>query len=500
MISELHRRILSTIRRYGMFSPGDRVGVAVSGGADSVGLLRLLEDLRNDLGLGLCVLHLNHELRGAASVTDADFVARLARASGLEFIGAREDVAALARAQHWNLEDAGRRARYRFFARAISQNHCTKVAVAHTADDQGETVLARILRGSGPRGIVGIHPVRGDIMRPLLEARRSEIREYLRARGQAWREDATNLDATRLRARLRHDLLPRLERDFNPAIVDRLASLAAISRDEEAFWRFLIDERLAALAHPIPGGFSIAARDLPAPHRLNASQPLPAPLPPLVQNPNAQRALSRRLVQSLFAKIAAESSSLDFAHVEDILHFAANSQSGRHLELPGDVIVTRNFDNLEFVARSASAGAAAAGTFSPREHLYEYGLALSGQSIAYVDVPELGTRFCLKAIDWPLAESDTTSETGVLDADRLQPPLVLRNWRPGDAFRLPGKRQAQKLKRLFSESRISVAERSTWPVLTSAGRIAWTRGWPAAAEFSPRKDTQRRVVVLEEKL
>ncbi|HXW18182.1 MAG TPA: tRNA lysidine(34) synthetase TilS [Candidatus Acidoferrales bacterium] len=500
MISKLHRLVLSTIRRHGMLSPGDRVGVAVSGGADSVGLLRLLEDVRKDLGLGLCVLHLNHELRGPASDADADFVARLARASGLECIAARQDVAALARAQHWNLEDAGRRARYRFFANAISQDHCNKVAVAHTADDQAETVLARILRGSGPRGIVGIHPVRGAIVRPLLETRRAEIREYLRAKGQEWREDATNLDASRLRARLRHDLLPRLEREFNPAIVERLASLAAISRDEEAVWHFLIDERLAALAHPIPGGFSIAASDLLAPHSLMASQALAAPLPLLPRNPHAQRALSRRMVRSLFAKIAADSSSLDFAHVEGILHFAATSQSGRRLQLPGGAIVARNFDNLEFIARAASAGAAASGSFPSRPHLYEYALALSGQSIAYVDVPELGARFCLKAIDWPLAESDTSSETGILDADRLQPPLVLRNWRPGDAFRLPGKRQAQKLKRLFSESRISVAERSTWPVLTSAGRIAWTRGWPAAAEFSPRKDTQRRVVVLEEKL
>ena len=225
-----------------MIVAGDRVGVAVSGGADSVALLLLLEDLQNELGVGLCVLHLDHGLRGQASDTDAAFVADLARAHALELCSAHEDVAAEAKRNHWNLEDAGRRARNSFFERAVSQGHCTRVAVAHTADDQAETVLARIVRGTGPRGIVGIYPVRGSIVRPLLDVRRADLREYLGMKRQDWREDATNRDTTRLRARLRHELLPLLERDFNPAIVDRLSSLSAIFRDEEVFWKLIVEE------------------------------------------------------------------------------------------------------------------------------------------------------------------------------------------------------------------------------------------------------------------
>jgi tRNA(Ile)-lysidine synthase len=488
MLSELHLRVLTTIRRHSMFSSGARVGVAVSGGADSVALLRLLEDLRNDLGIGLCVLHLNHALRGSASDADENFAADLARDSGLEFINEREDVAALARANHLNLEDAGRRARYSFFAQAVSRGLCAKIAVAHTADDQAETVLARILRGSGPRGIVGIHPVRGDIIRPLIETRRSDLREYLRAKNQPWREDESNLDRTRLRARLRHDLLPQLQRDYNPAIVDRLASLSAITRDEEAFWNLVVEERLASLATPLANGFSLAVAALLAPQSA------------LAQNSAAQRALARRIVQSVFSKFAGEAASLSFDHVEDVLRFAANSQSGRQLELPGAVRVVRNFDRLEFISQNRPAASVSSKVLAAARQEYEYALTPSGQSIAYVDVPEIGTRFCLKPIDWPVPESDTVCETGVLDADCLQPPLVLRNWRPGDAFRLPGKRRAQKLKRLFTEARISVAQRTSWPVLTSAGRIAWMRGWPAAADFSPHKETRRRVIVIEQKL
>jgi tRNA(Ile)-lysidine synthase len=487
MKTELHHGILETIRRHQMIVAGDRVGVAVSGGVDSVALLRLLEDLQNELGVGLCVLHLNHGLRGEASDADAAFVADLAREHRLELISAHEDVAAEAKRNHWNLEDAGRRARNGFFERAVSQGHCTRVAVAHTADDQAETVLARVLRGTGPRGIVGIYPVRSNIVRPLLDTRRTDLREYLGTKGQDWREDATNRDTTRLRARVRHELLPLLERAFNPAIVERLSSLAAIFRDEEAFWNLIVEDRIGGLTKEIRGGFSIDVAGLLSPQS------------PISQNANAARALSRRIIQGLFAKIAGDSASLQFGHVEDVVHLASASQSGRRIELPHGVNVVRNFDRLEFISHPIAEERCSEGTFSENLHPYQYALVLTSQGVASIDIPELGLRFCLKAIDWPVRESDTC-ETGILDADRLTPPLVLRNWRPGDACRLPGKRQARKLKRLFSDARIRISDRERWPVLTSAGRIAWTRGWPPAAEFLAGKETKRRVVVLEEKL
>src|SRR5712692_2172454 len=150
-----------------MLQPGETVGVAVSGGADSVALLRLLDDLRDTLGVRLLVAHFNHRLRGADADADEQFVAQLAAERGLEFVCAREDVAAQARAHGWNLEDAGRRLRYRFFSSLAEARRSTRVAVAHTADDQAETLVAHLLRGTGPAGLGGIYPVAGPIMRPL---------------------------------------------------------------------------------------------------------------------------------------------------------------------------------------------------------------------------------------------------------------------------------------------------------------------------------------------
>src|SRR5271157_3226057 len=166
MRRSLENAVLATIRQSRMLAAGDRVGVAVSGGADSVALLRVLKNLRTDLGITLLVVHFNHCLRGNESAADASFVSDLARSSGLEFIVDREDVASVARQHEWNLEEAGRRLRYAFFERVVSEGRATRIAVAHTADDQAETVLAHMIRGTGPAGLAAIYPVAGPVIRP----------------------------------------------------------------------------------------------------------------------------------------------------------------------------------------------------------------------------------------------------------------------------------------------------------------------------------------------
>jgi tRNA(Ile)-lysidine synthase len=505
MKDTLHKNALDTIRHHRMIAAGDRIGVAVSGGADSVALLHLLQEFRAELGISLCVLHLNHTLRGAESDSDEAFVAKMATQAGLPLLNEREDVAALARRRHWNLEDAGRRARYAFFDRAIAAGHCTKIAVAHTADDQAETVLGRLLRGAGPRGLIGIHFVRGNVIRPLLEVRREDLREYLKSRSQPWREDASNLDATRQRARLRHHLLPQLQREFNPAIVERLASLAEIFRDEEAFWQLATQSRLnesattaGSGANPEGGQNIVVSLSIPDLFRLPADLENAA-LSASSKNPNlleaARLAMARRVTLAALRRATHESAAFDAQHVTQVIRLAQESQSGRRLELPHGVRVERIFDRIEFRPAATQPTEPSA----PEAHLYEYPFAFSREGLTAVDVPELGLRFSLKPIDWPQTQRDTNHQAGVLDAELLAAPLILRNWRPGDALQLPGKRQPRKLKQLLADGRIDARKRPGWPVLTSAGRIAWTRGWVAAG-FSAGKSTRNGIVVLEEKL
>src|SRR5216683_2380150 len=222
MGQSLVSRVQSAIEEQGLLRAGERVGVAVSGGADSVALLLLLVELRKQLGIVLSVVHFNHKLRGKDSDGDEKFVSKLAEKYGLVFHAGRADIATKAKSNKANVEDTARRARYQFFARLVEDGRVDKVAVAHTADDQAETVLAHILRGTGLAGLGGIHPTVGHVVRPLLGVRRTELREFLRARKQTWREDATNRDLTKTRARIRKKLIPLLEKQFQGGVVAHL--------------------------------------------------------------------------------------------------------------------------------------------------------------------------------------------------------------------------------------------------------------------------------------
>ncbi|MGB7759059.1 MAG: tRNA lysidine(34) synthetase TilS, partial [Bryobacteraceae bacterium] len=235
------QRVAQIIERYGMFRPHERAGVAVSGGADSVCLLEVLRELVARWQLRLAVLHLDHGLRGEESRQDAEFVRALAGRMELPFILARAELASAP----GNLEELAREARLRFFREQIAAGAVDSVALGHTRSDQAETVLFRFLRGAGTAGLAGIRPVTGDgIVRPLIDITRAETEAFLRARGIAWREDATNASARFARNRIRHALLPQLTLEWNPALEETLAKTADWALAEEAYWK----EEVASLA------------------------------------------------------------------------------------------------------------------------------------------------------------------------------------------------------------------------------------------------------------
>jgi len=480
---------LNTIQRHEMLSAGNKLGLAVSGGADSVALLRLFEEMRGHLGIALCVLHFNHQLRGAESDADEAFVKSLARAHGIECITESADVAATAKRHGWNLEDAARRMRYDFFVAVLSRGAADCVATAHTADDQAETILTRIVRGTGLAGLSSIHPIRGKIIRPLIEVRRNDLRAFLAERHQEWREDATNRDTQRLRARVRHRLLPELEQNFSASITERLCDLAALAWDDEQFWSALVEERYAQLVSRDPEAFSMDVRDLLSP--LPGSQREKSIV-------NSCRALTQRLVRRLYAESVKGEGRLSRNHVEQVIRFAAYGSSGRKLQLPGGVTVEREFDRLFFRSAGNAFSTEPLGNTSRPSQSYEYELKLPDIGSITVSVPELGRSFRLKMIDWPSAERDTRRRGVVLDAERLCAPLVLRNWNPGDAYLPSGRRQTRKLARMFVDGRIGVTERALWPVLTSAGRVAWADRMPVAQEFSTTDITRTGLWIVED--
>jgi tRNA(Ile)-lysidine synthase len=510
MQSTLQSRILESVSQRKMARAGDTLGVGVSGGADSAALLRLLLELRDTLGVRLVVLHFNHQLRGADAAADQRFVEELSAAHGLECVVSAQDVRDAARREKWNLEDAARRLRYQFFEQVVAQGRVTRVAVAHTADDQAETVVAHVLRGTGITGLAGIHPVFGGIVRPLLEIRRRELRDYLAALGQAWREDASNEDTTRLRARIRHQLLPYLAQDFEPQIVAQLCRLASLAEGEETFWESWVTKAFCSKARREPSGaIAIRAADLLKPMDFAFGDSAPTVhASENVTFPSA--AISRRLVRRIYQELRGDRVGFTARHTDQVLSLAsgtsgyhngraAGTAGGAETHLPG-VRVERNFDTLRFFLAPASHAQPSDQAAADAVARFEYPIRLEDANMAEVAVPEIGRRVRLKLIDWPQASRETRVGQVTLDRERLRSPLVVRNWLPGDCFRPSGRRHIRKLKRLLLESRVSLRDRAGWPVLTSGGAIVWARGFPVAAEFAAVAATAVGVVVEEELL
>lgn len=456
----LVQSVLDYIRRQDLLHAGDRVGVAVSGGADSVALLCILLELRQELGVVVSVVHFNHKLRGIEADADESFVAQLADRFKLQLHVSSGDVAGHGRTQHLSTEAAARQLRYRYFRQLFEEKKLNCIATGHTLDDQAETVLLRIVRGAGTRGLAGIYPQllvnssRFSVIRPLLQTRRRLLEIYLKEGGQDWREDSSNRDLRHARNRVRHGIVPRLERSLNPAVREALAELADIARAEEEYWQ-------KEVAGALPQVWQAERRTLQ-----------------LVELAALPLALRRRVVRE-----AAESLGLrlEFRHVEDILEVAAGGP--RSVMLPQGWVLSRGKDGLQFNPSSRAAGGAA------RD--YEYKLAVPGA----IRIPEV--EVCFEAVLVPRSAMPGYNPDHMLDPVLLQKDLTVRNWRAGDRYWPAHSKAPKKVKELLQERKLTGTERKLWPVVLSGQELVWVRGFAAPARLRPREGAQEGLVIRE---
>lgn len=448
-----------------MLTQGARVIVAVSGGADSVCLLHVLRELAPASIAG--VAHFNHKWRAEASDEDERFVAALASRLALPFFRGETGPGAAP----GNLEQEARRARLAFFAGIRVNAAAASIALGHTRDDQAETVLFRFLRGSGLAGLSGIPPAPDGIIRPLLDVTRAEVEEFLRSRNIPWREDASNLDLRFARNRIRHELLPQLARDWNPHIVDALAKTADLAHEEEAWWTSEID-RIAsnescasdnAGTQPRPQAAldlgSLVLRSQAVELRVAALSALP-------------RALARRLIRRAITLAKGDLRRIDFDHVESILTLQ------RSLRVPG-LIITKSFDWIRFAPHCPPA---------PREPLQ---IIPSGT----YPCPDRLTEICVEIAQKPPNPCATLKAEACWFQRSL--PLVLRGWRPGDRYRPRGQSRDQKIQEMFQKARIPSWQRPSWPILTSADKILWSRQFGVADEFAAAGDGRTALWIRE---
>ncbi len=417
-----------------MLSRGNRAGVAVSGGADSIFLLSALKRLAD-----VTVLHLNHALRGPESDADETFVRETAARAGLPIVVER--VSGLAGP---NLEERARHARYEFFARAavIHGLHC--VATGHTLDDQAETFLLHLLRGAGGTGLAGIQPVTSEgVIRPLLEIERKEIETHLRSEGTVWREDRSNRDPVFARNRIRHGLLPQLERDWNPAIRRVLSRTAGVMASEELYWRDWTSRELAAIARPTSDGRAIVIGL--APLRL------------------MHLAALRRFLRASLERVRGDLRRIDHDHILRLVQLCQTRGGYGAVRLPG-LTAIRSFDQVLLTpglprpAPFASVAVASAGR---------------------VPIPGGGGALHFRVLTPPI-DTGYNMEAGP-EPGPINPPVILRCWRPGDAYQPAGCSRGWKLKDLFQEYKVPSWERHSWPIIESEGQIVWSRRFGSAA-------------------
>jgi len=451
------------VERHGLLLPHERVLVAVSAGGDSVALLHLLAEYSRNVPLELNVAHVNHRQRGPASDADERFVSELAGGLGYPCLLLEGDPSpggAPGRGSSPASEEALRRKRHALLARAARDRGCSRIALGHTMDDQAETVLMRLMRGAGRRGLAAMAwSGPGRLVRPLLGMRRAALRAWLTAHDRPWRQDVSNADPRYLRNRVRSGLLPEMER-CNPAIVEVLSRTAGVMRDEDALLDGMTREGLKGAVRRFDGRVAVTVRAL-------AALPLP---------------LARRGVRILIGMAGGDPRGADTRTVARILALArGGSLSDRGIS--GGMCAVRDGDELVF--------AAAGTTRAPEPFCIE--MRIPGEVTIPSSPGILTARIVDRSqVDWTAPGPDRAC----LDADRLGDVVTIRSRRPGDRFHPLGGPGGRRLKEFFIDGKVPRSLRDRIPLVEGPSGIAWVVGERIGEPYRLTGAT-RRVALLE---
>ena len=465
---DLVQKVKASLAR--QVSSGDKILVAVSGGADSVCLLHILYELREACAIELAIAHLNHMARGRDSEADADFVSRLGNELGLETLVDRVDVQEKQKDCKTSFQETARILRYRFLEFALKKLAADKIALGHTADDQVETVLINLLRGSGPKGLAGMPEARDNLIRPLLGCYRCEVEDYLRSRGRAYRTDLSNAKKDYLRNRIRQDLVPVLE-GFNPAFKSTLLETAGIIRGEEEFLSQWVIQCMEEMAEPLESGAGLG---------LDTEK--------FIRQPAA---MQRRLVRRAIECVKGELRRISAANVQEVLDLFLRPRPGKEVHLPDGLIAVCRSTRVEFIktplqgSNILTNGGEGSGEITP--------LNIPGRTL----LKEIGIAFNTQLVSPAgLCFSDKL-ERAYVDYEKAEKPVRVRFFKPGDRFIPLGMTGRKKLKSFFIDEKVPRELRSSIPILTSGtDDIIWIFGKRISETYRVTERT-KTVLVIE---
>lgn len=460
---EITDTFFGTVRRHAMLQHGDSVLVGLSGGPDSVCLLRLLCGLREELALTLQAVYVNHNLRPDEVPQEISFCEKTCRELNVTFVLKSVDVAGQQKQQGLSRQEAGRDLRYRAFDEAAAELGASKIALAHNADDQAETIFMRLIRGSGPKGLGGIPPIRGKIIRPLIETERSVIEQYLVNEEITCVLDSSNLKQDYLRNRFRLSLMPELKK-INPNLLHTVRTTAAILQEEERYLEIIVTRTLMKL---------ISRK---TPHRIELF------LSPLER---LETVILRRVLRRAIDGTEGLR-GIGFLHIEDIIHLLKNGRPGDRIYLPKGMRVIREYALLTITSEEPV-------------RIAEY-LLRPGEELAVVGAGVVIRASLEDGQHVPEDPGDGKSSV-LLDADNVTFPLTVRARRCGDFFYPHGFGKKKKLQDYLVDEKVPRDEREQIPVLLSGSDIVWIAGYRSDERFRPSADTKKylRLVIVKGK-
>lgn len=457
----LEDRVYDFIRSHNLVPPGSRIVVAVSGGPDSVALLQLLYNLRNALEVSLVVAHLDHNLRGEESASDALYVAELSQSLGLPFAVGGRDVKKYRQEHKLTLEEAAREVRYQYLADVTAESGANLVAIGHTKNDNVETILMHLIRGTGTMGLKGLAPAscrecgehRVKIIRPLLDISRDEIEAYCRNRGLDTRADSTNLSLSPFRNRVRLELLP-LMRDYNRGIDKSLLRLAGIASDE---LDYLAQNRDQAWKKVVSRNGEIIVLEK---SRFDSLHP----------------ALQRSILRQAVSEVAGSLKDIEAGHIEDILNHLDRG-AGKQVEIKGGIIFTVEHARYLLARKGKS--------LCPYPQITgEFEIIVPGESV------HGNWKVMTSVIKGNRIGDDAGLFTCYLDYEKAGPGLVMRSRKSGDRFVPFGMNTEKKIKDFLIDAKVPFSWRNRIPVIVSHEKIVWLAGYRIDENFKVTENTQ----------
>lgn len=426
-----------TIKKYEMISQGEHILIALSGGTDSVCLLKVLSMLRDELEISLSAIYIDHRLRPDETPLEIDFCKKICDSLGIPLTIKSIDVLSYALSEKISKQEAARELRYRTFYEAAFELKADKIAIGHNADDQAETILIRLIRGAGPLGLAGIPPVRQKIIRPLIEIERSEIEAFIDAHDIGFVIDSSNLTDRYLRNRIRHIIMPEIKK-INPSAVKTILRTADIYRSEEKYFEILVTKSIMKMIS-----------------RKN-DQSIELFISPLeILDPVILRRVLRRAVDETKGL-----KGITFIHIEDIIKLIKNGRAGDRIYLPDNIRVIKKYSVLTITSEE------------PKK-LNTYMLDNPGS----VYLKEASVTLFAELNDFDNIENiGSDKKTAFLNAEKLKFPLFFRPRVNGDYFYPLGFGKKKKLQDYFVDEKIPRDERDAIPLLINNDEIAWVVG------------------------